>query len=51
MVLGAPTAYANYRTEYRNTRDQLVRSVGQERYAEYIAAYRAGEIGVEDNKS
>ena len=49
MVLGAPTSFATYRTEYRQARDRLVQSVGQERYAEYIAAYRAGEI--EDNKS
>jgi hypothetical protein len=51
MVLGAPTSYATYRTEYRQARDQLVRNVGQERYAEYIAAYRSGELGVEADRS
>ena len=49
MVLGAPTAYAEYRTTFRHARDQMLRTVGQERYAEYIAMYRNGELKVEDN--
>jgi hypothetical protein len=48
MVLGAPTAYAEYRTNFRRARDQFLRTVGQERYAEYLAMYRAGELKLDN---
>jgi hypothetical protein len=44
MVLGCHSSFAEYRTGFKRAKDQLVAKIGQERYEELAAAYRAGEI-------
>lgn len=45
MVLGAHTAYAEYRTSYDRAEAKLVRAIGQDRLDEIAANYRAGKLG------
>lgn len=45
MVLSrGPTAYHEYRTSYHRAKNQLSRTVGQERLEALAAAYQAGRI-------
>jgi len=47
MVLSrGPSSYHEYRSSYFRAKNQLVRTVGQERYTELAAAYQAGRISL-----
>jgi hypothetical protein len=40
MVLGAPTAFAEYRTSYRQAREKLRAAIGDEQLESLAASYR-----------
>lgn len=45
MVLSrGPASYSEYRTSYFRAKNQLLRSVGQARFAELAALYQDGQI-------
>ena len=47
MVLSrGPASYHEYRTSYFRAKNQLLRSVGQERFTELAALFQAGRIAV-----
>jgi hypothetical protein len=45
MVLGAPTAFAEYRTSYKVARDRLLGTLGREQLDSLAAQYREQEAG------
>ena len=50
MVLGAPTAFAEYRTTYKDSRDKLRRAVGgREELARLAAQYKAEQEALAKN--
>lgn len=44
MVLGAPVAYAEYRSSYQHLRQVFIRAVGEKQYQELVLAYQKGQL-------